>query len=197
MMNALPGPSDGVPTSASVPDTARDQREAPEVQYVTEALNDVQHNWDQLLPSQERSPARYRRRDGPCSSMGRALYRHRLQPTATHRPRLDSSLQYPQCDRPEHVNLILPNCASLQCVVTMQLVRDLYLDKDKKWKRKIAEAMMTIHLEREWSTNLVGAPRTMFIAAGAGFALPAAPLGQPITRERRLPAPESAPQADV
>ena len=47
------GPSDGVPTSASAPDTARDQREAPEVQYVTEALNDVQHNWDQLLPSQE------------------------------------------------------------------------------------------------------------------------------------------------
>ena len=34
--------------------------------------------------------------------------------------------------------------------LTMQLVRDLYLDKDKKWKRKIAEAMMTIHLEREW-----------------------------------------------
>jgi penicillin-binding protein 1B len=34
--------------------------------------------------------------------------------------------------------------------LTMQLVRDLYLDPDKRWKRKLAEAMMTIHLEREW-----------------------------------------------
>jgi penicillin-binding protein 1B len=39
--------------------------------------------------------------------------------------------------------------------LTMQLVRDLYLDKDKKWKRKIAEAMMTIHLEREWSKEKI------------------------------------------
>jgi penicillin-binding protein 1B len=35
--------------------------------------------------------------------------------------------------------------------LTMQLVRDLYLQPDKRWKRKISEAMMTIHLERKWS----------------------------------------------
>ena len=39
--------------------------------------------------------------------------------------------------------------------LTMQLVRDLYLDKDKKWKRKVAEAMMTIHLEREWPKDKI------------------------------------------
>ena len=39
--------------------------------------------------------------------------------------------------------------------VSMQLVRDLYLDKDKKWKRKVAEAMMTIHLERKWSKEKI------------------------------------------
>ena len=39
--------------------------------------------------------------------------------------------------------------------LTMQLVRDLYLDPDKRWKRKIAESMMTIHLEREWSKQKI------------------------------------------
>ena len=39
--------------------------------------------------------------------------------------------------------------------LTMQLVRDLYLEPDKRWKRKIAEAMMTIHVEREWSKEKI------------------------------------------
>jgi penicillin-binding protein 1B len=39
--------------------------------------------------------------------------------------------------------------------LTMQLVRDLYLEPDKRWKRKISEAMMTIHLEREWSKEKI------------------------------------------
>jgi len=34
--------------------------------------------------------------------------------------------------------------------LTMQLVRDLWLEPEKRWKRKIAEAMMTLHLERRW-----------------------------------------------
>jgi penicillin-binding protein 1B len=34
--------------------------------------------------------------------------------------------------------------------LTMQLVRALSLEPDKLWSRKIAEVMMTIHLEREW-----------------------------------------------
>ena len=39
--------------------------------------------------------------------------------------------------------------------LTMQLVRDLYLDPDKRWRRKIAEAMMTAHLEHEWSKQKI------------------------------------------
>jgi penicillin-binding protein 1B len=35
--------------------------------------------------------------------------------------------------------------------LTMQLVRGLWLQPEKQWKRKLAEAMMTIHLERKWS----------------------------------------------
>jgi penicillin-binding protein 1B len=39
--------------------------------------------------------------------------------------------------------------------LTMQLVRGLWLDRDKQWKRKLAEVMMTIHLEREWSKEKI------------------------------------------
>jgi penicillin-binding protein 1B len=35
--------------------------------------------------------------------------------------------------------------------LTMQLVRGLWLQPEKRWKRKAAEAIMTIHLERKWS----------------------------------------------
>jgi penicillin-binding protein 1B len=39
--------------------------------------------------------------------------------------------------------------------LTMQLVRGLWLDSDKRWRRKIAEALMTIHLERKWSKQQI------------------------------------------
>jgi len=39
--------------------------------------------------------------------------------------------------------------------LTMQLVRGLWLEPDKKWKRKAAEAMMTLHLERVWSKQKI------------------------------------------
>jgi penicillin-binding protein 1B len=39
--------------------------------------------------------------------------------------------------------------------LTMQLVRGLWLDRDKEWKRKVAEVMMTMHLEREWSKQKI------------------------------------------
>jgi penicillin-binding protein 1B len=39
--------------------------------------------------------------------------------------------------------------------LTMQLVRSLWLEPDKLWMRKFAEAMMTIHLEREWSKEKI------------------------------------------
>jgi len=39
--------------------------------------------------------------------------------------------------------------------LTMQLVRGLWLHPEKRWKRKAAEAMMTIHLERKWSKKQI------------------------------------------
>jgi penicillin-binding protein 1B len=39
--------------------------------------------------------------------------------------------------------------------LTMQLVRGLWLQPEKKWKRKVAEAVMTVHLERKWSKEKI------------------------------------------
>jgi penicillin-binding protein 1B len=39
--------------------------------------------------------------------------------------------------------------------LTMQLVRGLWLDPGKSWHRKISEAMMTVHLEHEWSKEQI------------------------------------------
>ena len=39
--------------------------------------------------------------------------------------------------------------------LTMQLVRGLLLEPDKLWMRKIAEAMMTVHLEHQWSKQKI------------------------------------------
>ena len=33
--------------------------------------------------------------------------------------------------------------------ITMQLARNLWLDRDKRWRRKIAESLITLHLERK------------------------------------------------
>jgi predicted metalloprotease len=43
-------PTEQVPNR--VPDTAQDQRETPEVQFVSFVLDDVQKNWDRTLPAQ-------------------------------------------------------------------------------------------------------------------------------------------------
>ena len=47
--------------SPGKPDAARDQAEAPEVQFVANALDDVQQNWDKLLPAQENKAYRHSR----------------------------------------------------------------------------------------------------------------------------------------
>ena len=39
--------------------------------------------------------------------------------------------------------------------LTMQLVRGLFLQPEKRWKRKLAEVMMTVHLERKWSKEKI------------------------------------------
>ncbi len=39
--------------------------------------------------------------------------------------------------------------------LTMQLVRGLWLKRDKLWKRKLVEALMTIHLEHKWSKEKI------------------------------------------
>jgi len=43
------------PQTVSTPDRARDQAEAPTVQFVSFVLDDVQHTWDQVLPKEGRS----------------------------------------------------------------------------------------------------------------------------------------------
>jgi uncharacterized protein len=43
------------------PNTAQDEREKPEVQFVSFVLDDVQHNWDRLLPAQENVPYHHAR----------------------------------------------------------------------------------------------------------------------------------------
>ncbi|MGA2600115.1 MAG: PBP1A family penicillin-binding protein [Bryobacteraceae bacterium] len=39
--------------------------------------------------------------------------------------------------------------------ITMQLARNLWLDHDKRWKRKIAESLITLHLERKLSKEQI------------------------------------------
>ncbi len=39
--------------------------------------------------------------------------------------------------------------------ITMQLARNLWLDRDKRWKRKIAESLITLHLERKLSKQQI------------------------------------------
>jgi predicted metalloprotease len=47
------------PGTRTAPDKALDSREAPEVQFVSFVLDDVQNNWDRTLPSQENAPYRH------------------------------------------------------------------------------------------------------------------------------------------
>jgi uncharacterized protein len=47
-------PSSAAPVTRNQPNTAQDERERPEVQFVSFVLDDVQKNWDMALPSQER-----------------------------------------------------------------------------------------------------------------------------------------------
>jgi penicillin-binding protein 1B len=57
--------------------------------------------------------------------------------------------------------------------LTMQLVRGLWLKPAKRWKRKIAEAMMTIHLERKWSKEEIMAAyaNQVFLGTEAGYSI--------------------------
>ncbi len=58
------------------PDTARDERERPEVRFVSFVLDDVQKNWDRALPAQKHAPYRHAKlvlyRDSFPSACGRA-----------------------------------------------------------------------------------------------------------------------------
>src|SRR5580658_10863586 len=58
------------------PDTARDERELPEVRLVSFVLDDVQKTWDRLLPEQEKIPYHHARlvlyRNSYPSACGRA-----------------------------------------------------------------------------------------------------------------------------
>jgi predicted metalloprotease len=66
----------GAQVSHRQPDTARDERERPEVLFVSFVLDDVQKNWDRILPAQERIPYRHAKlvlyRNSFPSACGRA-----------------------------------------------------------------------------------------------------------------------------
>jgi uncharacterized protein len=72
------GPDASQPQAAAhrQPDTARRERERPEVQLVSFVLDDVQKNWDTTLPMQERVPYRHAKlvlyRNAYPSACGRA-----------------------------------------------------------------------------------------------------------------------------
>lgn len=57
--------------------------------------------------------------------------------------------------------------------LTMQLVRGLWLRPQKRWKRKIAEALMTVHLERKWSKDEIFAAyaNLVFLGREASYSL--------------------------
>src|SRR6267378_3760725 len=56
-LSLLGGGSGGSPIQTSQPDTARDQREEPEVQFISFVLDDVQKTWTQILSDES---VRYR-----------------------------------------------------------------------------------------------------------------------------------------
>ncbi len=57
--------------------------------------------------------------------------------------------------------------------LTMQLVRGLWLRPQKRWKRKIAEALMTVHLERKWSKEeiLAAYANLVFLGREASYSI--------------------------
>lgn len=62
LFQMLPGGgAEAVPVTQRQPDTARDERERPEVQFVSFVLDDVQKNWDSTLPAQQRVSYRHAR----------------------------------------------------------------------------------------------------------------------------------------
>ncbi len=68
----------GVAQTAAVhrPDTARDERERPEVLFVSFVLDDVQKTWDRILPAQKNMPYHHARlvlyRNSIASACGKA-----------------------------------------------------------------------------------------------------------------------------
>ncbi len=48
-----------VAVSPGIPDAARNQAEAPTVKFVSNALDDIQQNWEQILPAQENRAYRH------------------------------------------------------------------------------------------------------------------------------------------
>jgi predicted metalloprotease len=69
-------PSQAVGQPGTVGQTQQDQREKPEVQFVSFVLDDVQQNWDRILPAQRNTPYHHARlvlyRDSYPSTCGQA-----------------------------------------------------------------------------------------------------------------------------
>lgn len=62
LFDMVPGGSGAAPQAGSRQATSeQDRRERPEVQFVSFVLDDVQKNWDRILPAQERVPYHHAR----------------------------------------------------------------------------------------------------------------------------------------
>jgi penicillin-binding protein 1B len=66
-----------------------------------------------------------------------------------------SGLDLPRVIKAAYVDLSDGRKEQGASTLSMQLVRGLWLQPEKNWKRKIAEAMMTMRLEHEWSKEQI------------------------------------------
>ena len=64
-------------------------------------------------------------------------------------------LDLPRIVRAAYIDLTSGRKEQGASTLTMQLVRGLWLGPDKSWRRKLREAMMTIHLEHRWSKQQI------------------------------------------
>ncbi len=66
-----------------------------------------------------------------------------------------NGLDLPRIAKAAYVDVKDRRKAQGASTLTMQLVRGLWLEPNKVWMRKVTEALMTIHLEHEWSKKKI------------------------------------------
>lgn len=75
-------------------------------------------------------------------------------------------LDLPRIAKAAYIDIRLRRKEQGASTLTMQLVRGLWLQPEKSWHRKAAEAMMTVHLERKWSKEKIFAAYVNLVFLG-------------------------------